>query len=624
MFTSCKDTDDDMYYGVQKTLGQRIADLEAKLADFPDNYVTKQKLQDELEALKGIYATQDQVDALEQKINAALAALKNQLENYVADITLNQTWNPMFGTINLPVGLSSTITANYYGESDNAFDFPSKQAAQYDALGAESGYATVDDAKLTALLNKVENPFPVPADIYMDMDDEGIASLGKLYLSVNPAGIDRTQLNVSLVNSLDEAVPVEPFTLEESTKELMFGATRTIANGLYEAELKVSKDNAKALKVNIDKEALKSAMKDFIQDRSKSDLVSLAKIMMDQMKDLMPAYAVKAEWDATAYPATPAEGEGEGEGESTEVEGGESATRSVDDGHYTYIGKYEIAATTVQPLGYMFMVDEGTSKKLPTLGSLEEVINKVFDNINIKIDDINFDPENLIIKISLKGIVADGSLTKDEIELKYTPEGQVTPTTPVNDTALNDLVAQINKELGNVSGNINKSIENALNDIKNRLEGKLSGLNNLLSLYNGLASRINNFLANPNHYLQVMMAYEGKDGQLHQLSATKGAPSHFSGNGAMVLYPTSYTAELIAPSCKKYIAITNAWENGAAKSSDDIININEDNGLNKVISGAQQEIALSKLDKNVVYEVLYSSLDYQGHTSTRTFYFTVD
>lgn len=648
MFTSCKDTDDDMYYGVQKTLGQRISDLEQKLAGFPDDYLKKAELKGELDALKVAYKddvenVEKQVEALEKKVDDALAAIKDQLEKYIADITLNQTWNPMFGTINLPVGLSSTIAANYYGENTgDEFKFPSIDAAAFDALGAQSGYYAVGETRLRELIDAGVNQFTVPAGAYMNTDDEGLASLGKLYLSVNPTSVViDDKITFSLVNSQDEAAKVEAFTLTPSDKTLMFGVSRAADNGFYETELKVSPDNAEALKVNIDVEALKDAMKSAIKDHSKSDLADFAKIMMDQMKDLMPAYAVKATWDATAYPAASVdEGNGDetegGEVEGGETEGGEGGepeaqqapTRSVEDGKYTYISKYEIAATTVKPLGYMFLEGIGSDKKLPSIGSLEEAINKVFDNLNITIADINFDPENLSIKINLDGVVDDSALAnpnKKSITLTYDPTVNKVDEGKDGVGALNDLVKQINDELGKVSGNINGSIQEALDNIKNRLEGKLSGLNNLLSLYNNLASRINNFLADPNHYLQVMMAYEGQDGQLHQLSATKAAPSHFSGDGVVTLYPTSYTAELIAPSCKKYVAISNAWNNGVAKSFDDIKALNT-NDLNKVISGAQQEVALdaSTLEKGVVYEVLYSSLDYQGHTSTRTFYFTVD
>lgn len=635
MFTSCKDTDDELVYGVNG-LQAKLQELQEKVDQIPNTYATKQELQD---AIKNCF-TLAQADALEQKIDAALKNIQDQLKKYVADINLNQTWNPMFGTINLPVGLSSTIAATYYGENTgDAFEFPSVKAADLDALGAESGYNKVDATRLEALLKDVET-FSVPAGLYMDQDADGVASLGKLYLSINPTEVDPDNIEFSLVTSDGKVAPLAEegkLTLTPSDKQLVFGMSRAASeNGFYETEVKVevNQDNIDALKVNIDVEALKNAMKSAINDRTKSDLVNFAKIMMDSMKDLMPAYAVKATWttdaldftlgDYVANATRDGEGEGEGEGTGTEGEGNEGegngeATATGDT--HTYIGKYEIAATTVQPLGYMFLEGVGTNKKLPALGSIEEAINKVFDQLNIKIDDITFNPDKMEIEIDLNGVAELPAASDGKITLTYNQDGTVNG----NDGALNGLVADINNALAGVSGQISSSIDKALNDIKNRLEGKLNGLNNLLSLYNSLATRINNFLADPNHYLQVMMAYEGQDGQLHQLSATKGAPSRFvAGDGAIVLYPTSYTAELIAPSCKKYVAVANAWKaDGTADSAAaDAANTND---LNKVISGAQQEIALdaSTLKAGYTYEVLYSSLDYQGHTSTRTFYFTV-
>ena len=57
---------------------------------------------------------------------------------------------------------------------------------------------------------------------------------------------------------------------------------------------------------------------------------------------------------------------------------------------------------------------------------------------------------------------------------------------------------------------------------------KLGSADKLLEKYNALANKINKFLENPNAYLQVSMAYEDSNGDLHMLSTDKNIPSVFT------------------------------------------------------------------------------------------------
>ena len=624
MFTSCKDTDEDFNTDIlfgQEALAQRLKALEDKLAGFPDDYALKAEV---IAALNG-KADKDVVEDLEKRVAYLLSALDERINNLITDIILQQTWNPMFGSINLPLGLSSTAAVNYYGyNGGQAFTFPGEAAVEVN--GEDSGLGNIPTPKTT---------FDVPAGVYMNSDPEGKASLGKLYVSLNPTDIDPSNVVFSLVSS-DGETKGEPLTLTPSDKKLMFGnqtrdeeASAVSANGFYETEITLNQTDAEEYEINI-QAGLKSAMTDALKNHTKADFVALAKVVWDQMKDVTPAYALKATWSTnpTAYIEA---GDQTSEsydwgasangsenkfsivtGVNTELPGDDAKTVN------TYIGKYEIAAATVKPLGYKFLEGVHSSAKLPTFGSVEEAVNNALKDLNINIDPekVNFDGTDMTITIDLNGIVDSSAIPADsdgKITLAY-KDGAVAPYD--NDSALNPLVEQINASLKDVVGQINGSVQESIDNIKNSLVGKASKFDNLVSKYNSLANRINNFLANPNHYLQVAMAYQGVDGDLHMMSSNKSFPTVLkAGSGAIELYLTSYTAEIIAPSCKKYVAVVN----GPAKDT-----VNGLEGFNQVLPGNQQAVVLdaSKLSAGD-YEIVYSSLDYQGYTSTRTFYFTV-
>lgn len=642
MFTSCKDTDDDFYSRVisneaqlEKDLAQAKEDI-ANLKTKFDDYYTKTEvdakvtgLQEQIDELNNVTipdlqeqingkASQEDLEKLQKEVaviqkkiqvyndlyNKYFKAFDDRLNQLITDITLQQTWNPMFGSINLPVGLSSTAATNYYGESAHEFKFPGE--AEWEVNGENSGVAEI------AALNPEQ--IEVPEGVYMNKNNKGEGSLGFLYFGINPTDIDPDNVTFSLISS-DNETKFEDVKLTPSDKKLMFGVSRaTSDNGFYETELTIDPANAKDYSIRIE-EGLTNAMKDAIKGHTKSDFATLAKLVYDQLQNVTPAYALKAEWETPNTTIDPTwVPEFDEEGNLT------NALPEIENKKVTYVGKYEIAAATVKPLGYNFNPGGASSDILPTFGSIEEAVNNALKDININIDPekVNFNGEGMTITIDLNGVVDPSALPEGsdgKLTLTYNKDGVVSG----NEGALNGLVEKINEALKDVVAQINGSVQESIDNIKNNLVGKASKFDGLVSKYNSLANRINNFLKNPNHYLQVMMAYQGQDGQLHQMSANKDFPTVFTkGTGAYQLYLTSYTAEIIAPSCNKYVAVTNSTAKDAMAA------INGSVGFNTVLPGNQQAVALdaSKLEAGD-YEVVYSSLDYRGFTSTRKFYFTV-
>ncbi|MDE6335892.1 MAG: hypothetical protein K2L34_04915, partial [Muribaculaceae bacterium] len=635
-------------------------------------------------ALEKIASNEADIDNLYEVVNTNKQKI-NELQNLtakyfsninevlnlrVSDILLNQTWNPMFGAINLPFGLTSTIAANYYGYSDHDINFPlDVNSAQYEALGNNSGLAKIGSQAIQNLLTANPNlkTVVIPAEqAYMD-DAEN--NLGQLYLSINPTHIDTEKIKFELVNSAGEVAPIK-VNVVETDEKLTFGVSRSASNGFYRANLHVgAKDSVFGIHVRV-QDGLKSAMKDALTSHTKADFIQLAKVVMQQMQDILPAYGVKATWEEPGLEFPNAS---------------ETVTRS-------YISQYNIAATAFRPLGYDFMHGQGANKDLlPTIGSIKEAFDKVFDDFNFEINtgisginapkfELDLSKAKLEFKateiiVNLDGLNVNGEPVKFEdgsqkIVLTYEPDGTVSGNkgalnglideiaNQVNNmlagtddegkldpnsiqgqiqdgliTKVDQMVADINKQLESVNGNIQDSVDKIVANIKDTLLGKLGRVDNLVDKYNKLANKINDLLKDPNHYLQVMMAYHAANGEFGELSSDINYPTHFksAGGDAIQLYATSYTAELIAPSYKKYVAVSRAWtKSGSEVDFNDQIGgpatANKTEFLNEVRPGSQQRFALEtkNLQKGYKYEIIYSSLDYQGYTSTRTFYLVID
>lgn len=627
----------------------------------------------------------EEFEVLQGQLAYYINSINDRLDNTITDITLNQAWNPMFGSINLPVGLSTTIAANYYGKTDKEVNFPLGTASR-DVL---QGFEALSDEVIGKLTADTQGRLLVaPGKIYMnttEIDGEEYGKLGQLYLTINPNTANISGTTFELVTSSGNTEVPILVKVSETDEELKFGVdlTRTAANGFYRADLYVKPEDATKITIDIES-GLKSAMKDAILNHTKSDFVQLGKLLMAQMKDFLPAYGVKATWYTDATTFLPTEWDAQ------------------DPVEHNFYGKYEIAATAIRPLGFAFMQGQGASKDiLPTVGSIKEAFNRVFAeiekkiNINIKFDEIkglNINP--LKVKIDIKDvnlkdakIVIDlggiqvkegdkvvGSIPAGEkITLTY-KDGKVEANDPKGTGALNEfvdkmqgqindmlkdingqindkliaqvndliknqiqgevnkMIANINGQLTGINGQINGQVSNILADIKSTLEGKLGRVDNLVDKYNALANRINDLLKDPNHYLQVMMAYQTANGGLGALSSDFNDPTIFNkaGGNAIELLATSYTAELIAPAYKKYVAVSRAWKaDGTDVDYADQVGgakvANQTPYLNEVRPGNQQKfaIATANLQAGYKYEIVYSALDYRGYTSTRLFYITV-
>lgn len=638
---------------------QAVADVTGALSD--------------IDALQGaVERNSSLISQLQSRVEAYFSDLMERLNKLITGILVNQTYNPIFGTINLPIGMQSIVLANYYGYTQHPVNFP--MDFNHEAYSAQDALAGLGiENVVTKLKNK---PVVIDGgDKYMDEDTN---NLGQLYLTINPNNVAFDGVKLDLVKSTGDKAPIS-LTTKSTDEELTFGWTRSdVKNGFYRSEAYIKPDDAPSILVNIEP-GLKSAAKNLIKNPSKSTVADFGKILIDQLDGFLPAYAVRATWNA----------------DETQADGSKKAVE------YAVYSKYEVAATAFRPLGYESLSDVSTSRELPTFDPVTEYLDRFFndlrDDIKIKIDfetieglddvdlTINVDFSKVefdIKKTEIVVVVPEQEITTESgdkvtvpsqtITLGYDPALGTIETPTADSNRLNPLIGQIqeavnnmlkdldkeinsslsqqindqinsqilgkvngivnsmNEQLAGINGQIDGQVSDILDKIQNQLAGKLGKLDKLVDKYNALANRVNKFLKNPNHYLQVAMAYSDGTGDLHMVSNNKYVPSVFKRNGGkgLELFTTSLTGDLGAPSYKKWVAVVNAYDpsNNMQKVAPSVVDkANEAENLNNVLPGRQQRVAVdaSKLESGLVYEIVYSSLDYRGSTSTRVFYLTV-
>lgn len=700
-FTSCKDTDDDVQAGYNKELASVYKDLldrinNIKSCDCDPNIAANldaiaqwlgatktdgkwvlpeggldQTIENKID---GVFLTKLK-DALgtndPSQIMPAIAQLQAEMNKMMTSIEINQTYNPVFGTLNLPTGLQTNVIAGYYGVADHAFKFPDFSE---DMMDVESG-VSADEAPEYVKIWKAANLTPkdnstvnIPAGIYMDEDKDGNGLLGNAYITINPVNV--TFLGgMKLIKSNGEIAPVN-IIATPSKDELTFGYTRAefVKNGLYKAAVTINptQENLNQIAIAL-KPEFKSAVKDILKNPGKATLTQLGGALVDQMNGILPAYGFYAPWEAS--------------GIYNDAEGNETTLPATSN---AIVSKYEIAATAIHPLGYNSFRDLTISKRLPTFDPLTEVMHNLFADVkkqinftlnidkikplNIQFEISDFEVKNQYLVIEIPSIKIEGTdqvTEKTKVYLSYNEgTGTLEPVTDgtLQDGALNGLIDSIvnsvndllkgegnpnsiknqvetnivgqvnsmineindmlvgNPETGKpgISGQINNQLGQIIDNIENQLVGKLSSAQKLLDIYNKLAEKVNAYLADPHGHMQVAMAYEDGNGVPHMLSTNKNIPSYFSAKGgdAIQLFATSYTGDIVTPSYKKYVAVVES-------SNNDIAAVNAASKyLNKVISGRQHIVDMTGFKKGN-YTILYTSVDYRGNTSSRLYYLTV-
>ena len=540
--------------------------------------IEKLRLTDSIAAKKITDALNNRLDSVSGSLDKALNSL---VEQKLDGITVNATENPVTGYWNASfLGLNLKLASSFYGVA---------------AEGNEDW-----DVKANQVLGKGGNA-------------------GYLYVSLNPTEIDPSLVKVELVNSQGE--PAKGFELGEidnTDKVLTFGtkAATVSANGFYQVPVIASDPQNDG--VEFDKGALAAAAKNVLNElrNPKENDLDLSKIASALYKNIpvLTAYGVKAKY----YLYNP----------NTEtLELTKTVKHAVSD--------YDIAAFAVKPVSYNFLKDNATLDKLSDwavenfrLPSLSSKLDKVIDALNVEISYDKADefytysvitPNGLFCQQDGNDVVIygqgtdlnngqliDGELYRIKnatVEKKFISTGgsaaEFVFVIKTKDSTIADLLASANKQ---IAGKL-QPIKNVLSNVNAKWE-------NVIAKVNPLLSKVASKIGSANKLLQPTILYVDQNGNPNTLSTIGGRlGTRFVGTGATTLYPTSWTAELLAPAYKKSISVL---EKGATVTLTNGKSAAEpfDGSVNKVIFNAE---------KAGTYTIVYKAIDYSGVEVEKTF-----
>lgn len=638
-----KEKDDDLQrqLNAQSQKDEELADAIQAVDDALNTHLKQYAI--DLDALQQrVKANEDAIKEIKTELEK-IAQLENRINSLITSMIVQGVYNPLFGTFSLPIGVQSNMLVNYYGFSDKqTYSFPSTQQ-----IATVDNKPQLSDAEYAVL--QASGLVPASIENGAVLIDNNDANLGKLFLTINPNNVDFTDGDLTLVNSQDAACTVKLKNLKRSDEVLKFGySARSAQNGFYEADayLEPNLSSVSEVSVHID-DNLKSAMKDILSDgRSglRANAFNLLKALYDQFNGILPAYGLKAAW-------------------------------TVNGQNYATYSTYNIAATTFRPLSYSFMHGQSLgNKRLPMIDPISNAIIDInagdyqFDfgdiTINIDTEDINLNFQFAEVKLDYEGgfdVTVKGEVDGKEITLtgkvdqkdldafieqledQFTKQANEKWTQDVERAfrkALEQLNEQINiainKAIEDMEAQINENIEKMINDIKDQINNKVGSyidrFNSFINRYNNIAKRINNFLDDPNYYMQPAIFYRGSAARDFLLSTNPANPTvlvNDGGNGFMI-YATSYNAEIVAPSYKKVVAITdvidNATGNSVADAQAQCVAINNSaDFLAEVCPGYQKRFVIptANMKSGHTYEILYTSVDYHGVTATCRYYVTM-
>ncbi len=548
--------------------------------------IEKLRVNDSIAAKKITDALNHRLDSVSGSLNSALNAL---LESKLDGITVNAMENPVTGYWNASfIGLNMKLASSFYG---TAVVNPSTKN------GVNWGEFEPGD-----VLGKGGNA-------------------GYLYVSLNPTEIDPSLVKVKLVNSQGE--PAKGFELgaiENTDKVLTFGtkATSVSANGFYQVPVIASDPQNDG--VEFDKGALAAAAKNVLNElrNPKENDLDLSMIASALYKNIpvLTAYGVKAEY----YLYNP-------NTETLELK--KPVKHAVSD--------YDIAAFAVKPVSYNFLKDNATLDKLSDwavenfrLPSLSSKLDKFADALDVKVT-LSADKQNINVYTIVA--LADVTVKYDEATKKAwfvkkdgTPieDSEIKNVSEVKEITSTNLdgghvqkvykITATDNTIANVISELNSQIAGKLQPIKNNINKVGDKWENVIAKVNPLLSKVASKIGSANKLLQPTILYVDQNGNPNTLSTIGGRlGTRFVGkvgkDGAITLYATSWTAELLAPAYKKSISVL---EDGATVTLADGKSAAEpfDGSINKVTF---------KATKTGPYTIVYKAIDYSGVEVEKTF-----
>lgn len=578
------------------TYKKQVETLENKFADYVErsyltnNYYTKDDVDNAI--TNASTALEGEISALETRLTTQLNSLFNAMANEVTGVILNRFYSPILGSYKDMMGTEARFLGAYYGYAEDNATIGNEDISADDLL--------LDDAKDNA---------------------------GSIGVYINPANKDFSGLTFKIVDSQGNVTPfIARATKNDKVEHYGYtraGAENTTPNYYL---LKVSVDPNRLDEVKTwtssDVEALKGVAKNILnklKDRSNNlNLTEIANTLYKTFNNRLTEYHLALEQGLT-----------DGKNNSLNVT----------------IADKDFAATVIKPLAYNFL-SGGINydiKDIPTLESKGLYIktdnlkwsnlghiNDMTQNIEIEIPDAStMTIDGSRVEITATGAIiwkqdAHGNEIKTNINdltgvkvnvndvkfpadaIRYNNTTKVITVT-VSMAQFNNMIDDINRQVGNMLGTV-ENLANKVNKFESTIDGRF------IDRVNSYIHKCNYWLDNANKFLQpAMFATDGNNWvKLPTIASGATYVKMTNGKANVLLLPTSYTLEYIAPAYKKYITVKDP--SGATVTGENI---------GKVISGNIHKAGFTAT-KEGIYTITYDAVDYTGgKAKTKTFFIKV-
>lgn len=550
-----------------------------------NNYYTKDEVNNAISDAST--ALEGQISDLETRLTTQLNELFNAMANEVTGIVVNRFYSPILGSYKDMMGTEARFLGAYYGYAE-------KKAS----IGGEKIY---------------------PDDLLLDDAKDNAGSIG---VYINPANKNFSGLTFKIVDSQGNVTPFIA-TAEKNDKVEHYGYTRADAESAtpnyYLLKISVDPNRLDELKTwtSADVESLKGVAKNVLnklKDRNNNlNLTEIANTLYKTFNNRLTEYHLALERNLT-----------DGTNNSLNVT----------------IADKDFAATVIKPLSYNFL-SGGINydiKDIPTLeskglyidtSSLKwQDLNHIADikqNVEVDVPDASTmtidgkkvhitatgelkweDPNNKTSIDDLKGVEVNvNGITFDAGAVRYNTKKQAVTVT-VSMAEFNNIIDQVNSQVDNMLG----TVENLANKV-NKFESTIDG--NFINRVNNYIHKCNYWLDNANKFLQpAMFATDGNNWvKLPTIASGATYVKMTNGKANVLLLPTSYTLEYIAPAYKKYITVKDPSGNTVTGEN-----------IGKVISGNIRKAGFTAT-KEGVYTISYDAVDYTGGKVNKTFFIKV-
>ena len=596
---------------------ERIDTLSARLYTEIENATNKVKdmipTDEDINSLIGSqladYYTKTQIDSKIKGLQGQIDTLKNSVDDIlnkqVSGIIIQASESPITGYENTPFGVQVNFLGAYYGHADEGVEFAGQKLAG----------TLISDAA----------------------DNAGI-----IYVTVNPANVAPSAINLKLVDSQGN---VAPYKLEwaNTDKILTAGVSRAVStskNGFYAVKVSLDEESLNKAKVwtSEDAQKLKSVAKNLLNKlrhpkSTNLQLGNIASTINSTFNNRLKLYAVEATWTQRGLD-------------------GKLVDKKV-------TSEYKLAASPMSPLSFEFLKD-GINVDLPSIPTLQSKIN--FNNYKFNwtpiehmgnvtttvtlsgmpdLDHIEINGSIVIPEITTTGTIktkdgktelkgqlvngeyvfdlsqlnasatvkiADIQVSKDNFTITVPQDKTKDVEVTIPMTEFNNIIDNINGQVGNMIGNVN-GIVDKVNKYTDAIDGQL------ISRINTYINKFENLLTKSNSLLQPAMFYRTNGGSFGQLARVAEGASYLKLNGSeasTVFVASSYTAELLAPAYMKEITVDGGATLTAAGQS----------GSKVVLKNGQYKVGF-KATKAGVYTITYNAVDYFGKTVSKKFYVKV-